>query len=202
MEPALRKTAGELSDAGFSVYPKDSNASLKGIAVSEPSRVDDRNVKARGVRISRPDRGPAVVSRKRWNGVESLPNRRRTGGENTVSIRHAGAINEESRGCIAGIPTESHQTSCQRTNRNFYDSIGIGIHFRDSSADDSAGPTKRRILFNFDAEESIVTPALPLLSALLSKPRGANPHRDRRLHLRSASHGSAPASEARKHFRS
>ena len=47
MEATLRQTMGEVSEGGFSAYLKNSNASLKGIAVSEPARVDDREVKAR-----------------------------------------------------------------------------------------------------------------------------------------------------------
>jgi hypothetical protein len=98
----------------------------------------------------------------------------------------------------------------------------------DSSADGSAGPTKRRTLLIFYAEPAPAqtralsarqlptdhVPAVPtreyqsdqssrqLLRChppCCSKMPGADPHRDRRLHLRSASHGSAPARRLRAH---
>ena len=47
METALRQTVAETTESGFAKYLKDQNASIKGIAISEPQALTDREVKVR-----------------------------------------------------------------------------------------------------------------------------------------------------------
>jgi hypothetical protein len=47
MEASLRQSIAETTDAGFAKYLKDQNASIKGIAISEPQTLTDREVKVR-----------------------------------------------------------------------------------------------------------------------------------------------------------
>jgi hypothetical protein len=47
METALKQSISETSESGFSKYLKDQNASIKGIAISEPQTLTDREVKVR-----------------------------------------------------------------------------------------------------------------------------------------------------------
>ena len=47
MESSLRQSLAESGDAGFAKYLKDSNAAIKGIAISEPQTLTDREVKVR-----------------------------------------------------------------------------------------------------------------------------------------------------------
>src|SRR6266481_5624083 len=45
MDAALKQSLAETTEAGFAKYLKDSNAAVKGIAISEPQTVTDREVK-------------------------------------------------------------------------------------------------------------------------------------------------------------
>ena len=47
METSLKQSISETSESGFSKYLKDQNASIKGIAISEPQTLTDREVKVR-----------------------------------------------------------------------------------------------------------------------------------------------------------
>jgi hypothetical protein len=47
MEASLRQSLAETTAAGFAKYLKDSNAAIKGIAISEPQTLTDREVKVR-----------------------------------------------------------------------------------------------------------------------------------------------------------
>jgi len=47
MDAALKQSLAETTEAGFAKYLKDSNAAVKGIAISEPQTVTDREVKVR-----------------------------------------------------------------------------------------------------------------------------------------------------------
>ncbi|MGH9666118.1 MAG: hypothetical protein ACRD9L_16965 [Bryobacteraceae bacterium] len=47
MEAALKQTISEQSDAAFIQYLKDSNAPIKGIAITEPQQLTDSEVKVR-----------------------------------------------------------------------------------------------------------------------------------------------------------
>jgi hypothetical protein len=47
MDAALRQSLAETTESGFSKYLKDSNAAVKGIAISEPQQLTDREVKVR-----------------------------------------------------------------------------------------------------------------------------------------------------------
>ena len=47
MDAALKQSLAETTEAGFAKYLKDSNAAVKGIAISEPQTVTDRDVKVR-----------------------------------------------------------------------------------------------------------------------------------------------------------
>jgi hypothetical protein len=47
METALRQSVAETTESGFTKYLKDQNASIKGIAISEPQTLTDREVKVR-----------------------------------------------------------------------------------------------------------------------------------------------------------
>src|SRR5438128_4268600 len=47
MATSLRQSLAETTDAGFAKYLKDSNAAIKGIAISEPQTITDREVKVR-----------------------------------------------------------------------------------------------------------------------------------------------------------
>ena len=47
MEATLRRALSETTVPGFAKYLRDSNAAIKGIAVSDPQRMTDREVKVR-----------------------------------------------------------------------------------------------------------------------------------------------------------
>ena len=47
MEAALRRTLAESTNAGFAKYLQDSNAAIKGVAISDPQAVSDTEVKLR-----------------------------------------------------------------------------------------------------------------------------------------------------------
>lgn len=47
MEASLKQSIGETTASGFAKYLKDQNASIKGIAISEPQQLTDREVKVR-----------------------------------------------------------------------------------------------------------------------------------------------------------
>jgi hypothetical protein len=47
MESALKQSIAETTESGFAKYLKDQNASIKGIAISEPQTLTDREVKVR-----------------------------------------------------------------------------------------------------------------------------------------------------------
>jgi hypothetical protein len=47
METALKQSISETTDSGFAKYLKDQNAAIKGIAISEPQTLTDREVKVR-----------------------------------------------------------------------------------------------------------------------------------------------------------
>lgn len=47
MENSLKQSIAETTDAGFAKYLRDSNAAIKGIAVSEPQPLTDREMKVR-----------------------------------------------------------------------------------------------------------------------------------------------------------
>jgi hypothetical protein len=47
MEAALRQTLAETTEPGFAKYLKDSNAAIKGVAVSDPEKIGDREAKVR-----------------------------------------------------------------------------------------------------------------------------------------------------------
>lgn len=47
MEASLKQSMAETTDSGFAKYLKDSNAAIKGIAVSEPQPLTDREMKVR-----------------------------------------------------------------------------------------------------------------------------------------------------------
>jgi hypothetical protein len=47
METALKQSIAETTESGFAKYLKDQNASIKGIAISEPQTLTDREVKVR-----------------------------------------------------------------------------------------------------------------------------------------------------------
>jgi hypothetical protein len=47
METSLKQSIGETTESGFAKYLKDQNASIKGIAISEPQQLTDREVKVR-----------------------------------------------------------------------------------------------------------------------------------------------------------
>jgi hypothetical protein len=47
MDAALKQSLAETTEAGFAKYLTDSNAAVKGIAISEPQAVTDREVKVR-----------------------------------------------------------------------------------------------------------------------------------------------------------
>jgi hypothetical protein len=47
MDSALKQSLAETTEAGFAKYLKDSNAAVKGIAISEPQTLTDREVKVR-----------------------------------------------------------------------------------------------------------------------------------------------------------
>src|SRR5579872_5795251 len=47
MDSALKQSLAETTEAGFAKYLKDSNAAVKGIAISEPQPLTDREVKVR-----------------------------------------------------------------------------------------------------------------------------------------------------------
>jgi hypothetical protein len=47
MESALKQSVAETTESGFAKYLKDQNASIKGIAISEPQTLTDREVKVR-----------------------------------------------------------------------------------------------------------------------------------------------------------
>jgi len=47
MDAALKQSLAETTEAGFARYLKDSNAAVKGIAISEPQPLTDREVKVR-----------------------------------------------------------------------------------------------------------------------------------------------------------
>lgn len=47
MEASLRQSVAETTESGFSKYLKDQNATIKGIAISEPQTLTDREVKVR-----------------------------------------------------------------------------------------------------------------------------------------------------------
>ena len=47
MEASVRQSIAETTESGFSKYLKDQNATVKGIAISEPQQLTDREVKVR-----------------------------------------------------------------------------------------------------------------------------------------------------------
>jgi len=47
MESALRQSLAETTESGFAKYLKDSNAAIKGVAISEPQSLTDREMKVR-----------------------------------------------------------------------------------------------------------------------------------------------------------
>jgi hypothetical protein len=47
MDSALKQSLAETTEAGFAKYLKDSNAAVKGIAISEPQPLTEREVKVR-----------------------------------------------------------------------------------------------------------------------------------------------------------
>jgi len=47
MEMSLKQSIGETTESGFAKYLKNQNASIKGIAISEPQQLTDREVKVR-----------------------------------------------------------------------------------------------------------------------------------------------------------
>jgi hypothetical protein len=47
MESALRQTVAENSEPGFKKYLRDSNASIKGVALSDPEKIGDLETKVR-----------------------------------------------------------------------------------------------------------------------------------------------------------
>jgi hypothetical protein len=47
MEVSLRQSLAETTPAGFAKYLQDSNAAIKGVAISEPQTLTDREVKVR-----------------------------------------------------------------------------------------------------------------------------------------------------------
>ncbi|MGI8990528.1 MAG: hypothetical protein ACR2I2_13245 [Bryobacteraceae bacterium] len=47
MEALLKQSVSESTDAGFAKYLKDTNAEIKGVAISEPQPLTDREIKVR-----------------------------------------------------------------------------------------------------------------------------------------------------------
>ena len=47
MEASLRQSLAETTESGFAKYLKDSNAAIKGVAVSDPQKVTDMEAKVR-----------------------------------------------------------------------------------------------------------------------------------------------------------
>ena len=47
MDASLKQSVGETTESGFAKYLKNQNASIKGIAISEPQTLTDREVKVR-----------------------------------------------------------------------------------------------------------------------------------------------------------
>src|SRR6478609_3028548 len=47
MEASLKQSIGETTESGFAKYLKNQNATIKGIAISEPQQLTDREVKIR-----------------------------------------------------------------------------------------------------------------------------------------------------------
>ena len=47
MEAALRQSLAESTEPGFAKYLRDSNATIKGVAVSDPQQITDQEVKVR-----------------------------------------------------------------------------------------------------------------------------------------------------------
>src|SRR5262249_1245363 len=47
MDAALKQSLAETTESGFAKYLKDSNAAIKGIAITEPQQLTDREVKVR-----------------------------------------------------------------------------------------------------------------------------------------------------------
>ncbi len=47
MEASLKQSVSESTDAGFAKYLKDTNAEIKGVAISEPQPLTDRETKVR-----------------------------------------------------------------------------------------------------------------------------------------------------------
>ena len=60
METALRQTLNETSEPAFAKYLRDSNAALKGVALSDPQKITDREEKVR-VEYVYQDRNEAQV---------------------------------------------------------------------------------------------------------------------------------------------
>lgn len=60
METALKQSIAETTESGFAKYLKDQNAAIKGIAISEPQTLTDREVKVR-VEYVYQDRNEAQV---------------------------------------------------------------------------------------------------------------------------------------------
>jgi len=47
MEPAIRQAVAEQTEAGFAEYLRKSNAAIKGVAITQPETLTDREVKVR-----------------------------------------------------------------------------------------------------------------------------------------------------------
>jgi hypothetical protein len=81
MKSSLKQSRAETSDANFARYLKDSNASIKGIAIAEPVQLSDREVKIRVEYVYQDrneaqymylERGPAGWKIARVDGAERV----------------------------------------------------------------------------------------------------------------------------------
>lgn len=81
MESSLKQSLAETTQTGFAKYLKDSNAAIKGIAISEPQTLTDREVKVRVEYVYQDrneaqflylERGPAGWKITRVDGVERV----------------------------------------------------------------------------------------------------------------------------------
>ncbi|MCL5746074.1 MAG: hypothetical protein M1541_19455, partial [Acidobacteria bacterium] len=81
MSSSLQESLAETTEAGFAKYLKDSNAAIKGIAISEPQTLTDREVKVRveyvyqdrnEAQLMYLEKGPGGWKISRVDGVERV----------------------------------------------------------------------------------------------------------------------------------
>ena len=93
MDSALKQSLAETTEAGFAKYLKDSNAAVKGIAISEPQPLTDREVKVR-VEYVYQDRNEAqtMYLEKGPGRLENRPSGWRREGQDAGPLRDSGAV--------------------------------------------------------------------------------------------------------------